>query len=106
MGKAKRQVKRERRAARGTEREREFLEQELAAERRARRRKYVLLFIPVLTAILAAGMYWGLDDTRAAGIALLLGAVIFFLYGLGSLGSTVQPRDRGRSGSIDFGNRR
>ncbi|MFW6050101.1 MAG: hypothetical protein ACODAU_02935 [Myxococcota bacterium] len=106
MGKAKRAAKRARREARGTAKEREFLEAERAAERRARRRRRVLLAVPLVTALAAAGFYFGLEDVRAAGIALLVGALVFLLYGLGTLGSSVQPRNRGSAGSIDFGNRR
>lgn len=106
MGKAKREAKRARRAARGTTKEQQFVEAEALADRRARRRRLVLVGIPLVTALVAAGLYWGLEDTRATGIALLLGLVVFLLYGLGTLGSQVQRRDRGGAGSIDFGNRR
>lgn len=106
MGKAKREAKRARRAARGTDQEQEFIEAERAAERRLRRRRAILIVIPLLTVAIASGFYFGLQDAQAAGISLLLGVVVFLLYGLGTLGSSVQPRDRGRAGSIDFGNRR
>ena len=106
MGKAKREAKRARRQARGTEAEQAFLEAERAAERARRRRKIALLAVPALAAAVAGGLYFGLDDGQAAGIALLLGVILFFLVGLGALGSAVPVRDRDRAGSIDFGSRR
>jgi hypothetical protein len=106
MGKAKREAKRARRAARGTEQERTFVEAEHLQVRRLRRRRVVLATVPVVTALAGAGLYWGMDNGRAAGVVLLLGILVFFLLGLSTLGATVQPRDRDRAGSIDFGNRR
>lgn len=106
MGKAKREAKRARKAARGTDKEREFLEAERAFVRRTRRRRIILAAIPLLTVAAAAGFYFGLEDAQAAGISLLVGVVVGLLYGLGTLGAAVPPRDRGRAGSIDFGNRR
>lgn len=106
MGKAKREAKRARRAARGTDKEQAFLEAERAQQRRLRRRRGVLVGVPLVTLLAAASLYFGLDDGRAAGVVLLLGIVVFFLFGLSSIGASVQPRDRERAGSIDFGSRR
>jgi Flp pilus assembly protein TadB len=103
MGKRKRDEKRARRKARGTERERQFQQAEQRRKRVLRRRRYTVAAIPLVTLLAAGGLYYGLSDPRAAGIALLLGALAFLLYGLSTLGSNVQPRDRHQAGSIDFG---
>ncbi|MFW5921587.1 MAG: hypothetical protein ACOCUS_07080 [Polyangiales bacterium] len=105
MGKAKREMKKARRKARGTEREQEIREAEERAQRAARRRRLTVVGLPLVTFAVAAGLYWGLDDAQAAGVTLLVGGVVFFLYGLSTLGSTIEPKDRNRAGSIDYGRR-
>lgn len=102
MGKSEKGRRSHRRRPKGREREQEAV----LSERRARRRRYITVAIPLVTFAFAAAFYWGMSDTQAAGITLLLGALAFFLYGLGTLGSEVQPRERERAGSIDFGKRR
>ena len=65
----------------------------------------VLGLLP-LTAAVAATTYFGLDDAQLTGVAVLIGGIAFLILGLSLLGSAVQPRDRIRSGSIDFGQKR
>lgn len=106
MGKAKRAAKRARRKAKGTADEVEYLKQEQDVVRRSQTRRYVLIGVPILTAAVALGLWLGLDDERLAGVAILLGAVVFLLYALGTLGGSVEPRDRDKAGAIDFGTRK
>lgn len=96
MGKAKKERRRQQRE------EEERRKAELL--RAQKKRQSILIAIPLMTAALAAGAYFGLDDGRLVGVAILLGMVAFFLVGLSALGSSVPPRDRNRAGSIDFGN--
>ncbi len=90
-----------RKAARKAERQ----AAEEAVRRMSRRRRIIAALIPLVTLALSAGFYVGLDDARATGVVLLVGALMWFLYGLGMLGASVPARDRNRAGSIDFGNR-
>jgi hypothetical protein len=106
MGKAKREAKRARRAARGTEAEGALIEADRSQLRRQRWRKGALLAVPLITASAAGGAYLALEDGRVVGVVLLVGVAVFFLLALSAIGSSVQPRDRDRAGSIDFGNRR
>jgi hypothetical protein len=66
----------------------------------------VVAVIPIAALGAAAGLYYGMESPSLAGAALLGGALIWLMVGLGFLGSNVRPRDRHRAGSIDFGNRR
>ena len=50
--------------------------------------------------------YFAFDSRSMAGAIALGGAMIWLLVGLGYLGGSVKPKDRGRAGSIDFGQRR
>lgn len=61
--------------------------------------------LPV-TLAMAGALYWGAENQQAAGVVILLGALVFFLYGLGRVGGSVKPRSGGGPGSIDFGRRR
>jgi fatty acid desaturase len=106
MGKAKREAKRARREARRSGHDEAFLASERLQRRHLRRRRILLVVVPALTAMVAAGLHYGMGNGRAAGVVLLLGIAVFFLLGLSSIGSSVQRRDRDRAGSIDFGNRR
>ena len=76
-----------------------------ALERRRLARKRVLIGTAALTLAAAALSYWVLDDQRLVGVSLLVGGVLCLVLALGALGAEVQPRDRGSSGSIDFGTR-
>ncbi len=78
---------------------------ELALQQRRLFRKRLLLGTAVLTLLAASVSYWVLEDQRLMGVTLLVGAVLFLVFALGALGAEVRPRDRGRSGSIDFGTR-
>ncbi|HSN84146.1 MAG TPA: hypothetical protein VLS88_16315 [Polyangiales bacterium] len=79
------------------------------AEERARRRRKLQLrlsaAVAVLTLAFAAVCYWVLDNQQLMGATLLIGGVLFLVLALGTLASGVQPRDRTRAGSIDYGKR-
>jgi len=98
----------ERRQAR-KERAREAKEAKHAAAASARRRRQLQIrlsaAVAVLTLAVAALCYWVLDNRQLMGITLLIGGVLFLLLALGTLASGVQPRDRTRAGSIDYGKR-
>jgi uncharacterized ion transporter superfamily protein YfcC len=106
MGKAKRAEKRARKAAKGTAAEQTFRAAEARGRRRARWRRGVAVAIFVLTLAVAGVAYAGFGQGQVAGVSLLVGAIVFFLYGLSVLGAGVEPKDRQRAGSIDFGRRR
>jgi hypothetical protein len=101
MGKARRDDKKARKKNRELE-----AEARAAQERAQRRRRIIIAAVPIVALAVAAGVYFGLDEPSLAGAALLGGALVWLMVGLGFLGSSVQPRDRHRAGSIDFGNRR
>jgi lipopolysaccharide export LptBFGC system permease protein LptF len=91
------------------ERAREAKEAKREAQERAQRRRRLQIrvsaAVAVLTLVIAAICYWVLDNRQLMGIALLIGGVLFLVIALSSLASGVQPRDRTRAGSIDYGNR-
>jgi len=98
----------ERRQAR-RERAKEAKEAKREAEADARRRRHLQIrasaAVGVLTLVVAGVCYWGFDNRQLMGISLLIGGVLFLLLALGALASGVQPRDRARAGSIDYGKR-
>jgi|GEM_PF-1314162 len=98
----------ERRQAR-RERAKEAKEAKVEAEAAARRRRQLQIrasaAVALLTLVVAALCYWVFDNRQLMGITLLIGGVLFLLLALGALASGVQPRDRIRSGSIDYGKR-
>ena len=75
------------------------------AQRRRRNQMRIAAAVGLLTLALAATCYWVLDNRQLMGVTLLVGGVLFLLLALGTLASGVQPRDRSRAGSIDYGNR-
>ena len=81
--------------------------QEAEAQAKLRRKKQMRLAgaVGVLTLAIAGVCYWVLDNRQLMGVTLLIGGVLFLLLALGTLASGVQPRDRSRAGSIDYGNR-
>ncbi len=91
------------------ERAKEAKEVKLEAQERARQRRRLQMrvsaAVAVLTLAVAAVCYWVLDNRQLMGITLLIGGVLFLVLALGTLASGVQPRDRTRAGSIDYGNR-
>ncbi|MGD8316437.1 MAG: hypothetical protein PVH21_08750 [Myxococcales bacterium] len=91
------------------ERARAAKEAKRAAEERARRRRQLQLrlslAVAVLTLALAAVFYWVLENRQLMGATLLIGGVLFLALALGTLASSVPPRDRTRAGSIDYGKR-
>jgi hypothetical protein len=98
----------ERRQAR-KERAREAKEAKREAQERAEQRRRMQLrlsaAVAVLTLLIAGICYWVLENRQLMGITLLIGGVLFLVVALGTLASGVQPRDRTRAGSIDYGNR-
>jgi hypothetical protein len=98
---ARRQARKERaREAKEAKRE--------AQERAQRRRRLQIRFsaaVAFVTLLVAAICYWVLGNRQLMGITLLIGGVLFLVIALSSLASGVQPRDRTRAGSIDYGNR-
>ncbi len=100
-GRERKSARKERRAEE-REREKEF---EAMAEAARQKRKRWLILIPTLTLVAAAVCWFGLDDRRLVGVSALIGVLLFLMVALGSIGAEVQPRDRTRSGSIDFGTR-
>ena len=105
MGKNPNKDKKVRRKERARAEREEKRRLELEAQRRSIFRKRVLMILPVVGLSLAAAAYWVLDSKQTAGVVLLLSALIVLVYGLGTLGASVTPRDRGGAGSIDFGNK-
>ncbi len=105
MGKAKQQAKKEarKRAQREAKEAREA--ERLAIEKAEAQRRAVLIAVPLLTFAAAAGLYFGINRPQLAGMALLIGGVIFLMFGLSAIGGKVEPKDRHRAGAIDFGNK-
>ena len=75
------------------------------AERRRRLQIRVSAATAVLTLVVAGLCYWVFDSRQLMGITLLIGGVLFLVFALGTLASGVQPRDRTRAGSINYGKR-
>jgi uncharacterized ion transporter superfamily protein YfcC len=98
----------ERRQAR-KERAKEAKEAKREAQALAQRRRQVQIrvsaAIAVLTLVIAGLCYWVLESRQLMGITLLIGGVLFLVLALGALASGVQPRDRTRAGSINYGKR-
>jgi uncharacterized membrane protein len=97
----RRQARKER-AREAKEAKREALER---AQQRRRMQQWLSAAVAVLTLLIAAICYWVLENRQLMGITLLIGGVLFLVVALGTLASGVQPRDRTRAGSIDYGNR-
>jgi len=101
-------IQNERRQAR-KERQRAAKQARQEAEAQAKQRRQLQLRlaagVAVLTLALAGIFYWVLENRQLMGVSLLIGGVLFLLLVLGTLASGVQPRDRTRAGSIDYGNR-
>ncbi|UCH29987.1 MAG: hypothetical protein JSV06_02885 [Myxococcales bacterium] len=98
----------ERRQAR-KERQKAAKEARQEAQALAKRRRQLQLraagAVGLLTLALAGVCYWVLDNRQLMGATLLIGGVLFLLLVLAALASGVQPRDRTRAGSIDYGKR-
>jgi len=96
----------ERRQAR-KERAKDAKEAKREAEANAQRRRQLQIrmsaAVAVLTLVVAGVCYWGFDNRQLMGITLLIGGVLFLVLALGTLASGVQPRDRTRAGSINYG---
>lgn len=101
MGKKAREARKAEAAA--SEAEREVAR--LAHEQRVRRNRAIMIALPLVTAVLAAGVYFAFDARRAAAGIVVVGLAFWVPVLLGTIGGAVPPRDRSRSGSIDFGRR-
>ena len=101
MGKAKREAKKARKKDKTIE-----ARERADAERARKKRRIIVLLIPVLTAAVALTFWLGLEMPSLAGATLLGGAVLWLMVELGYVGAGVPPRDRSKAGSIDYGNRR
>ena len=75
------------------------------AQRRRQLQIRVSAAIALLTLVVAGLCYWVFDSRQLMGITLLIGGVLFLVLALGTLASGVQPRDRTRAGSINYGKR-
>ncbi len=73
--------------------------------RRRQLQMRMALGVAILTLTVAGLCYWVFDNRQLMGVTLLIGGVLFLLLALGTLASGVQPRDRTRAGSIDYGKR-
>src|SRR5580704_12274247 len=72
--------------------------EELArSERLARVRLGLLWAVPVLSLGAAAGLYFALENSIGAGVALLVGSITWLGLGLTALGARVPPSDRERA---------
>ena len=80
-------------------------EAEVAAQLRRQLQIRVSAVVAVLTLGVAGLCYWVFDNRQLMGITLLIGGVLFLVLALGTLASGVQPRDRTRAGSINYGKR-
>jgi len=107
MGKAKREAKREakkqQRKASAEEREAAVEAEGIAAA--SARRRAIIQFVgtPIITALLAGGAYWGMENKALAGISVVAGVVVLVAFVLARLGSSVKPRGSSGAGNINFG---
>jgi len=104
MAKGNKNAKRQSKKAAREEKKR--LEQEQARQFALwkRRHRMQLVAIPLVTAALGATAYWGFESKSTAGLLLISGIVVFFLFALGGIGRTVTPKAGGRADAINFGN--
>jgi len=77
-----------------------------AFERRRRIYRIASVAVPVVTLAVSMGVYLGMEDRQLAALLGMVGFAAWVPVLLGALGSRIQPRDRTKAGSIDFGNRR
>jgi cation transport ATPase len=99
---AKKKKKSDKKARKEAQRRAEEEAKRLAEEAKVRRRR-LLIAVVVLTIGAALGCWFGLENERLTGIAILVGGLLFLLVALGALGAGIRPRDRDRAGAIDFG---
>lgn len=77
-----------------------------AAALRLRRMRIAMIAVPIVTLALAMSTWLAADAPRAAALIGLVGVGTWIPILLGALGAEIEPRDRTRAGSIDFGHRR
>ncbi len=77
-----------------------------AAAKRQRLMRMLLIADPIVTLAVALPVWLLLDSPRAAALVGLVGVAVWIPLLLGSIGGEIEPRDRTRAGSIDFGNSR
>jgi hypothetical protein len=100
MAKKPKGTRREKREQRKKERQ---AQEAAELEARAQRNK-LLVGIVAVTLAACTAIYVTELPSALLGIALLVGIGVFLAVGLGGLGSSVKPRDRAKSGNIDYGN--
>jgi hypothetical protein len=85
--------------------ERKEQEQQAAldAVKTAKKRKIFLFLIPIVTIAFAIGIFEAGLSYFLIGMVLLTGFFIWLGVGLGAIGTSVQARNRGGAGSINFG---
>lgn len=76
-----------------------------AAAARLRKMRMLGVAVPLVTLAFALTAWLAMDSPRVAALGALVGVAVWIPVLLGSIGSEIQPRDRTRAGSIDFGNR-
>jgi hypothetical protein len=76
-----------------------------AAPVQSRTTYWFVRIAPFVIAAISLALYFGAKSTQAAAAVGVLGVVVWLAVALGSLGSTVPPRDSTRGGAIDFGKR-
>jgi putative Mn2+ efflux pump MntP len=86
-------TKRDKQAEREARRAEKEMNQEVI-ERAERRKRIIMLAIPVLIGLAAAGAGFGLKNKGMAGAILLTGLITWLMVALGFIGSTITPRDR------------
>jgi len=101
---AKKVTKRELREQRREQEQAERQAAEEKATKRLRLMRLLVAVVPLVTLAFALPTWLALDSPRAAALIALVGVAVWIPTLLGSLGSAIQPRDRTRAGSIDFGN--
>ncbi len=77
-----------------------------AFEQRRRLYRMAAVAVPIVAGVGALAIYLGLDDRQLAALTAMVGLAIWVPVLLGALGSRIEPRDRTRAGSIDFGSKR
>lgn len=100
--KTKRDLKKEQRARDAEARE----VARLNFEARLKKFRVAAGVVPIVGLVAAIGAYYATDDTQLAALVGLIAIAIWIPVGLGAIGGAINPRDRTRAGSIDFGNKR
>ncbi len=103
---AKKVNKRELREQRREEERAEREAAEAKAQKRLRLMRLLVAVVPLVTLAFAIPTWLVLESPRAAALLAVVGVAVWIPVLLGGLGSAIEPRDRTRAGSIDFGHRK